>query len=229
MIIAIDGPAGSGKSTVAKLVSARLGACNLDTGAMYRAVTLRALEQGYLKSPTDDTANDIAGIIALARSEQISFCYDTDGSINAIMIGNTDVTSDIRTSAIDANVSYVAAIPEVRSALTEQQRVMAAGQLSVLEGRDIGTVVFPDAEIKIFLTAQPETRAMRRATQNAAVDDSESNPEVLLEHIIKRDQYDSSRETAPLVAAQDAIIIDTSELSIDQVVDEVVRLVQERG
>jgi CMP/dCMP kinase len=229
MIIAIDGPAGSGKSTIAKLVSIRLGARNLDTGAMYRAVTLRALQQGYLMDPHRGHENNVTGIIEIARTEPITFRYDATGEISAVLIGDTDVTSDIRTTLIDANVSYVAAIPEVRAALTDQQRTWASGQFSVLEGRDIGTVVFPDAELKVFLTARPEIRAVRRATQNIAAPENECDPQILLDRIIQRDELDSSRDAAPLVAAKDAIIIDTSELSIDQVVDKIVRLVRERN
>jgi len=228
MIIAIDGPAGSGKSTIAHLVSARLGARDLDTGAMYRAVTYRALQDGLLTSSgiPDETARK--KISEIAQREPIVFAYDGT-SISSVSIGGIDVTAPIRTAAVDSAVSIVSAIPAVRVALTDQQRRLAADQTSVLEGRDIGTVVFPDAQLKIFLTARPEVRARRRALQNGETSATVVDEDEIRTLMEQRDARDRSRASAPLVAAEDAVVLDSSDLTIDEVVERIVSLAVERG
>lgn len=217
MIIAIDGPAGTGKSTVAKMIAVRLDFTYLDTGAMYRAVTYRALETGT-------RLDDAEALTRLAQSEPISFAPG-----GTVLISGEDVTAQIRTPAVDANVSTVSAVPGVRQALTEQQRAFAASNDVVMEGRDIGTVVFPHAEVKVFLTASAEERAARRASQNAQRGSGSTDPAVILEQIQERDRIDSTRATAPLKAADDATVVDTTSLSIDQVVDAIAALASERG
>lgn len=219
MIIAIDGPAGSGKSTVAKIVAHRLGFKYLDTGAMYRAVAYRALEDGI----------DLTGgkaLVDIAVNEVIEF--GTFGG-SSIAIGGKEVTQEIRTREVDAAVSPVSACPEVREALVEQQHAIGAKEDIVMEGRDIGTVVFPQAELKVFLTATPEARAHRRSEQNIVRGVGDTDEQVILEALKRRDAYDSTRKTAPLVCAADAVEIDTSDLSIDEVVDRIVSLARSRA
>jgi len=209
VIIAIDGPAGSGKSTVAKIVAHNLGFQYLDTGAMYRAVALVALSRGLDISGGDE-------LVAIARDEPIAF--GTFGG-SSVSIGGMDVTDAIRTREVDLAVSPVSACPGVRAALTDQQRAIAEHEDIVMEGRDIGTVVFPQAELKVFLTASPEARAHRRSEQNIVRGIGDTDEQALLAALIARDEYDSSRATSPLKPASDAIILDTSDLSIDEVVD----------
>lgn len=216
MIIAIDGPAGSGKSTVAKLVAERLGFSCLDTGAMYRAVSWRALESGV-------DPDDAAALARIAAEDTISFGYlDGEALPSEVFMAGNDVTEKIRTPEVDAVVSKVSAVPGVRSALVAQQQRIGAAQDTVMEGRDIGTAVFPDAELKVFLTARPEVRASRRLDQNVgrfgAQASGQSKEEVLAD-IIRRDAHDSGRETSPLVAAEDALALDTSDMNVDEVVD----------
>lgn len=218
VIIAIDGPAGSGKSTIAKLVAHSLGFHYLDTGAMYRSVAYRAVCEGI----------DLEGgqpLIDIARNEPIEFGACGPSSVS---IGGIDVTRQIRTHEIDRAVSPVSACPQVREALTEQQRLFGRSHDVVMEGRDIGTVVFPDADIKIFLTARSEVRAHRRSEQNILRGVGETDEKRLLETLEARDAYDSSREAAPLVKADDAIELDTSDLSIDQVVTRIIGIVEDK-
>lgn len=216
MIIAIDGPAGSGKSTVAKLVAKKLGFAYLDTGAMYRAVAWRALETGV-------GVDDEAALTAIAEHDTISFGYETGESLpSKVYSAGKDVTRQIRTPETDAAVSPVSAVAAVRAALVAQQQAIGAGQDTVMEGRDIGTAVFPHAELKIFLTASPEVRAQRRLDQNLkrfGADAVQQDKEEVLVGIIRRDKLDSEREASPLKAADDALILDTSNMSIDEVVD----------
>ncbi|MBW6468658.1 MAG: (d)CMP kinase [Coriobacteriia bacterium] len=220
MIVAIDGPAASGKSTVAKALARKIGAHYLDTGAMYRAVALAALKRGI-------SLADEHSIARLAHELTIEFVHAAGSPIpTAILLDGLDVTAAIRTPSVDDAVSAVARMGEVRAALVEQQRRIAAQAPSiVLEGRDIGTVVFPDAEVKVFLTASPAERARRRHAEMTgrghAVDEGE-----VLDGLRRRDNADSTREAAPLVAADDAILLDTTGLTIDQVVDSVAALVE---
>jgi CMP/dCMP kinase len=210
MIIAIDGPAGSGKSTVAQGVARRLGLAYLDTGAMYRAVTLIALERSV--SLEDD---DALGAVA----QQVPLHFE-DGSRETprVYVGGRDVSEAIRRPEVSRTVSQVSAHPTVRQALTVRQRELAADGDIVLEGRDTGTVVCPRADIKVFLTASVEERARRRGQQlqEQGVD---VELRTLQRELVLRDDYDSGRAIAPLQRASDALEIDTTALSADAVID----------
>jgi cytidylate kinase len=214
-VIAIDGPAGSGKSTLARLLAARLGYAYLDTGAMYRAIAYLALRDGVA---TDDGAS----LAALAREARISFA--ADGHIVAV---ERDVSEEIRRPAVSAAVSEVSAHPEVRAVLVEEQRHIGAVQDIVIEGRDIGTVVFPAAPVKLFLTASAEIRAERRRRELIAGGEHVGIDETL-RAITTRDAYDSQRAVAPLRRADDAVVLDTDGLDIDQVVEAARKIVLAR-
>lgn len=213
MIIAIDGPAGSGKSTIAQAVAARLGLTYVDTGAMYRSVTLVALESGV--SLEDD---DLLG--ALALDLDLRLRVSPDGA-PAVYIGERDVTSAIREQVVSQKVSLVAAHKKVRNALTVRQRRMADAGDVVLEGRDIGTVVCPEADVKIYLTASVDVRALRRKLQLEEQGICISL-KTLERELLLRDSHDSGRALAPLKKARGALEIDTSHLSIDEVVERIV-------
>jgi cytidylate kinase len=219
VIVAIDGPAGAGKSTISRMVADRYGWTYLDTGAMYRAVTLLALEQGL--SPAD---GDELGL--LARNLEIGFQPGPDG-VPQVFAGCREVTEEIRMQEVTGNVSEVSAHASVREAMVEQQRLCGAAGNVVVDGRDIGTVVFPQAEVKIFLTASVGERARRRRLElegkGVAVPQEQMEKD-----IAARDDYDSSREVAPLKAADDAVIIDTTDMTIDQVVGKVAEIVAAR-
>jgi cytidylate kinase len=227
MIIAIDGPAGSGKSTVAKLIAKRLGFAYLDTGAMYRAVAACALATGIDLTEPLSTESQSA-IISIAEMQPVEFFFEPGEPLpSRVLISSVDVTDVIRTPAVDQAVSPVSAEPGVRQALTIQQRLFGQLHNTVMEGRDIGTVVFPNAELKIFLTASTEERAQRRTIQNTASEGrsyDEEEYQKTLADIIRRDAYDSSRPVAPLIAASDSILLDSTGMSIEQVVDTVVSL-----
>lgn len=218
MIIAIDGPAGSGKSTVAKKVAKLLDFHYLDTGAMYRCIAWLALERGV-------SLDDADAVAELAASEPIVFVHEAGNPLpSGVAIAGTDVTLEIRTPRIDKSVSAVSAIPAVREALTNQQRTIAASDNIVMEGRDIGTVVFPNAEVKVFLTASPEERAQRRALQNEQRGFGETDAAVILADIIARDEADSTRDVAPLKPADDAHMLDTTGMTIDEVCEAIAAL-----
>ncbi len=222
MIIAIDGPAASGKSTVAKAIAARLGFEYLDTGAMYRAVAYRALA-------TNTDVDDEARVSKIAGAEQISFAHDpATGLATQVFIGGEDVTTAIRTPPVDHAVSPVAKHARVRSALVDQQRAIGNERDIVVEGRDIGTVVFPHAEVKVFLTASAEERARRREIDHAVAGHDVEGTSVL-EALERRDKIDSSREASPLAKADDAHELDTTGLTIDQVVDRIARWARDAG
>ena len=222
MIIAIDGPAGSGKSTVAKQVAKMLDFHYLDTGAMYRSVAWSALERGV-------DISDAEALARIAADERIEFSHEAGNPIaTGVAIAGKDCTHDIRTPRVDRVVSTVSAVPAVREALVEQQRAIAADDDIAMEGRDIGTVVFPNAEVKIFLTASPEERARRRALQNAEKGYGETDPAVILADIIARDKADSSREVAPLKPADDAIELDTTGMTIDEVCERIASIAAEK-
>ena len=211
MIVAIDGPAGSGKSSVAKLVARELGFHYLDTGAMYRSIAWLALQRGI-------SLDDKEALTACAREEEIVFSHEEGNPIaTGVSIAGNDITNEIRTPQIDKAVSPVSAVSGVREALVQQQRKIASTNDIVMEGRDIGTVVFPNAEVKIFLTATAQERARRRAAQNAQRGFGECDEAKILADIIRRDEADSTREIAPLKAAQDAIELDTTDMSIEEV------------
>ena len=207
--IAIDGPAGAGKSSVAKVLARRLGCIYLDTGAMYRAVTWLALQKQV-------AFDDMEGIKDLLQTIELEF-KDVDG-MQHLYCNGTDVTEAIRTPEISANVSAVSMIPQVREAMTAQQQKIAAGNDVLMDGRDIGTTVLPNARYKFFLTASLEERARRRALEleqkGIAVD-----MEQLIADIALRDKKDSEREVSPLKQAEDAVLIDTSSLTFDEVVE----------
>lgn len=221
MIIAIDGPAGSGKSTIAKQVARILGFHYLDTGAMYRCIAWYAIEN-------DIAFDDAAALEAVACDIPVVFSHEPGSPVaTGVSFAGVDVTDVIRTPAVDKAVSPVSAVPEVRSALVEQQRRIAAHDDIVMEGRDIGTVVFPHADLKIFLTASPEERARRRALQNTERGFGVMDPQVILADLIARDKADSTRATSPLKAAPDARELDTTDMSIDEVCDAIVKMAHE--
>jgi len=217
--IAIDGPAGAGKSTIGALVAERLGYLFLDTGAMYRAVALAALERGI-------DPDDAIALEKLAREVRINIGPPTirDGRAYTVLLDGKDVTWDIRDGRIDRVVSQVARVPAVRDAMLEQQRSLAARGRVVMVGRDIGTVVLPDAERKIFLTASAAERARRREEELAARGEQRPRQE-LLHEILRRDQLDSERAVAPLRAADDAIVVETDGESVGQALDRVLSVI----
>lgn len=218
-VVAIDGPAGAGKSTVARALAARLGYTFLDTGALYRAVALVAQSQ---QIPWDDGAR----MGALAREMEIVFVHD--GIRTRIVAAGRDVTDEIRTVEISDGASRVSALPEVRAGLLDMQRRVATHGSVVAEGRDIGTVVFPSAQAKFFLIANLETRAQRRTLELQASGRHATMEDVLAE-MRARDDRDSGRAVAPLRCAEDAIKIDSSQLTPDQVIDRMTDLVRSRG
>ena len=211
-IVAIDGPAGSGKSTVARLTAAALGLEVLDTGAMYRVVTLAALERGV---PVDDgpALGALAGAIAIDL-----------GPAGAVTLDGRDVRTEIRGPEVTGAVSAVSAHPEVRTVLVDAQRAwMVAHGGGVVEGRDITTVVFPDAPVKVFLTASEEERARRRAGDEVAAD-RPADREAIAADLARRDRLDAGRAAAPLTVADDAHVLDTTGMSVDEVVGAVAAL-----
>lgn len=218
MIIAIDGPSGAGKSSVSKLVAIELGFSCLDTGAMYRSIAWQAVH-GCV------ALDDAEALGEIARTHDIEFTHEPGNpSPIGVAIGGNDVTLAIRTAEIDRAVSPVSAVPAVREALVaQQQRIGRAGDY-VVEGRDIGTVVFPDAEVKVFLTASDEARARRRVLQNEQRGVGSTDFDEVLADIIRRDQYDSSRAASPLKAADDAVIVDSSDMTIEEVVERICNL-----
>lgn len=209
-VVALDGPAGAGKSTVARAVAARLGVEYLDTGAMYRAVTFAVLRRGVSVTDTVEVA-------------RLATVIDLDISTTSVVVDGVDATAAIRGREVTDAVSAVAANQAVRTVLVDRQRAwVAARGGGVVEGRDIATVVFPDAALKLFVTASPRVRAERRVAETGGdVAEVEAS-------IIERDRRDSTRESSPLLLAEDAIELDTSDLDIDEVVAEVVRLAEER-
>ena len=218
MIIAIDGPSGAGKSSVSKEVAKRLGFSCLDTGAMYRSIAWQALQNGV---PFEDTEE----LGRIAHEYDIEFEHEPGNpSPVGVKIGGTDVTSAIRTAEIDRAVSPVSAAPAVRAALVEQQQRLGRSGDYVVEGRDIGTVVFPDAEVKVFLTASNEARARRRVLQNQERGVGSTDFDEVLADIIRRDELDSSRATSPLKPAEDAVHIDSSDMTMEEVIDEICNL-----
>ncbi len=210
LTIAFDGPAGAGKSTVARLVSKRLGYRYIDTGAMYRAITLKAI------NTLENIEDDIDGLIDLTKETLISF--DEDGRV---YLDGNDVSDAIRSPEVGNWVSIVARVREVREVLVGIQRELASGGGVVVDGRDIGTVVLPDADLKIFLTASLEERACRRFNE-LCEKGFQVSKEAIKEEIEKRDKIDSQREVGPLTVATDALVIDTTHLSIEDVVERVI-------
>jgi cytidylate kinase len=223
LIIAIDGPAGSGKSTSAKLIAKKLDYLYIDTGAMYRAITFHALENRAI--------GDESRIIELARKCKIELKYNDDEVV--VVLNNRNISKEIRSTDVNSSVSDVSKISDVRKLMVEKQREMAAKGIGVvMEGRDIGTVVFPNADVKIFLTAALDTRANRRAseyTENGSkvlVDDIKNN-------LSNRDKIDSNRNDSPLAKAPDAIEVDTTNVTIDEqvnlILDEVKKVAKKKN
>jgi CMP/dCMP kinase len=220
--VAIDGPAGAGKSTIGALVAERLGYTFLDTGAMYRAVALGALRRGI--DPDDGPR-----LTDLARQLRIAIGPPTvrDGRAYTVLLDGADVTWDIRSPEVDRIVSQTARVPFVRDVMVEQQRAIADRGRIVMVGRDIGTIVLPKAERKVFLTASAAERARRREEELAARGEKRSRQDLLAE-ILRRDELDSKRTVAPLRAADDAIVVETDGLSVREALDRVLQVIERR-
>jgi cytidylate kinase len=219
LIIAIDGPAGSGKSTSAKLIAKKLGYLYIDTGAMYRAITFLAFENGAIK--------DEAKIIELARNIDIEFKYNNNELV--VMLNGRDISKEIRSTDVNELVSDVSKIGAVRKLLVKNQREIGEiGQGVVMEGRDIGTVVFPNADVKIFLTAKLDIRADRRSKEYY-----KNGSKVIIEDIknnlSNRDKIDSGRSDSPLIKAPDATVIDTTNTTIDEQVNLIIERVKKKA
>jgi cytidylate kinase len=214
LVIAIDGPSGAGKGTVARAVAARLGYRHVDTGAMYRAVAWKASRDGI----------DLADELAVAGLGQRA-AFDLEEG--RVVIDGHDVAAAIRTPEIDKAATIVARHPAVRRVLVERQRALGSNGAVVMEGRDIGTVVFPDADLKIYLDASPEERARRRAADPAHASSKGTQLSDVATALAERDRSDSTRATSPLAVAPDAVIIDTTDLSVSDVIDKVIALVKD--
>lgn len=215
--IAIDGPSGAGKSTLARALADRLGFFYVDTGAIYRTLGLYIARQG-------GDCGQKADVVSRLPEVQISMAYGEDGLQHMILQGE-DVTGAIRENAVSRYASQVSAYPEVRAFLLEMQRGMARSHSVVMDGRDIGTVVLPDAQLKVFLTASPERRAQRRCLELREKGEDVSYEQVLAD-IIKRDENDSSRAAAPLRRAEDAVELDTSELTLEESIAKICALIE---
>ncbi len=213
-IVAIDGPAGSGKGTITKLVGERLGLINIDTGATFRCVALNMLQEG-IEIEEEDKIKKLLDHIDINMKEN-----------GEVFLNGEEVTKKIRENDVNNFVSPVSVIQIVRDKMLEIQRKIAQGKNVIMEGRDIGTVVFPNANVKIYLDASPEERAKRRVRQNQEKGIETSYDEVL-KNIIDRDRRDSTREVAPLKRAEDAIYIDSTNMEIEKVVEEIVKIVEE--
>ena len=216
--VAIDGPSGAGKSTVARAAAARLGYVYVDTGAMYRAIGLAVCRRGI-------SGDDVAGIVATLPAVELAIQYQ-DGEQHILLCGE-DVSDAIRTPEIAKYASQVSAVPEVRAFLLETQRNMAKNDNILMDGRDIGTVILPDAPVKIFLTASDEARAQRRYLELCEKGQQVTFDQVLHD-IRQRDLQDTTRAVAPLKQADDAVLLDTSNITLEQSIEAVLRIIRER-
>lgn len=216
--VAIDGPSGAGKSTVARAAAAKLGYIYVDTGAMYRAIGLAVCRRGV-------SGDDVAGIVATLPAVELAIRYE--GGAQHILLCGEDVSEAIRTPEIAKYASQVSAVPEVRTFLLETQRNMAKNGNILMDGRDIGTVILPDAPVKIFLTASDEARAQRRYLELCEKGQQVTFDQVLHD-IRQRDLLDSTRAVAPLKRADDAVLLDTSDITLEQSIEAVLRIIRER-
>ena len=217
-VVAIDGPAGSGKGTITKLVGKKLGLINIDTGATYRCVTLEVINRGYSIKEEDKIVN-------LLKNIKIEF--KNNNKEEKVLLNGKDITNEIRTKEVNEMVSQVSHIPEVRKNMADFQRKIAEGKNVIMEGRDIATNVFPNADVKIYLDATPEERAKRRMKQNEEKGIVSTYEEVL-ENIKFRDYNDKTSSVAPLKKAEDAIYIDSSNLSIEEVTEKVIEIIKSK-
>ena len=218
-VIAIDGPAASGKSSIAALLADRLGIPYVNTGNMYRALTLAAIRNGFAENDRNPSA-----VLSLLKEIKIDYNKDKNGCLQLKLNGEI-VDTEIRTPEVSKLVSTVAALPEVREWLVARQRLFAEMGLIVMEGRDIGTVVFPNAKYKFFLTASPRVRAERRLAQSGETAENATIDSVAAE-IAKRDEMDMKRKVAPLRQADDAIPVDSSSMSIDEVLEFIISRIE---
>lgn len=220
-VITIDGPSGSGKGTVCQLLAAKLGFHYLDSGALYRLLAVAAKRHGV-------ALDNVESLAVLAAHMDISFKMNGDGTPAKVFLEGEDVSSTIRNEGVGAEASEVAAYPEVRTALLQRQRAFAVAPGLVADGRDMGTVVFPDAVAKIFLTASPEERAKRR--YNQLIDKGESvSLADLVKKVQKRDSRDMNRTISPLVPAENAVVLDSSHMTVDEVLDSGLEIVIKSG
>ena len=217
--VAVDGPSGAGKSTLAKAVARELGITYVDTGAIYRTVALAAIRRGVHPGNAVEVAPLLPELV-------VRMGYGADGS-QAMYLNGEEVTEEIRSPEVSMAASAVSALPEVRAFLLDLQRATAAGESVIMDGRDIGTVVLPNAAVKVFLTASPEVRAKRRFLELAQRGMPRPYDEVLAE-LVKRDYDDSHRAAAPLRQAEDAVLLDTSEMNFEQSVAALLRIIRER-
>src|SRR5450432_4475830 len=226
LTIAIDGPAGSGKSTVARRVASLLDYLYLDSGAMYRAVALKSIRKGV--APEDEAALSAIAREALVELRRLRAEQEAAGARNGVFLDGAEVTEEIRTADVALAASRLATIQEVRRVLVAQQQRAGAGGGIVMEGRDIGTVVFPNAELKIFLDAAPEVRAERRWKEHQEKGDHLTVSQVL-EEVRERDQRDRERKVSPLISAADAVIVDNTAMDIEETARLIVMLARERN
>lgn len=217
IVVAIDGPAGAGKSTIAKLAAEKLGYAYIDTGAMYRSVAWKFLQTGK------DFDEDFISVLA----QKMLIEFKPEAKVNRVFVDGVEVTDAIRSAEVTAKVSSIAAIGEVREAMVSQQRRMGLCGGVLMDGRDIGTVVFPNAQLKVFLTASVEERALRRYKELLAKGENITLEKLQCE-IAARDKQDTERAISPLRKADDAVLLDTSEMNIEQVTEKILQLVQER-
>ena len=222
--VAIDGHSSCGKSTVAKQVARAIGIAYIDTGAMYRAVTLFALRHGLM----DGNQPNALAIEQHLNEVHISFDFDQQAGRNTTFLNDENVEDQIRNMEVSSHVSAVSAIPAVRAKLTEWQRQMAQSKSVIMDGRDIGTAVFPNADLKIFMTARPEVRAQRRYDE-LKDKGQDANLQDILQNVVDRDRQDSTRSVSPLRQADDAVVLDNSDITREEQYDFILNLLAQRG